>query len=53
MPPSALDILMRLTFPAPSARVKATERFETIYPTLKEVAFAGSLGSKAMKQVAQ
>ncbi|KAB2073503.1 hypothetical protein ES319_A07G087400v1 [Gossypium barbadense] len=43
VPPSALDILMRLTFPAPSAR--ATERFETIYPTLKEVAFAGSLGS--------
>ncbi|KAK5818217.1 hypothetical protein PVK06_023151 [Gossypium arboreum] len=32
VPPSALDILMRLTFPAPSARVK-------------EVAFAGSLGS--------
>ncbi|KAH1131015.1 hypothetical protein J1N35_002393 [Gossypium stocksii] len=53
VPPSALDILMRLTFPAPSARVKATERFEAIYPTLKEVALAGSPGSKAMKQVAQ
>ncbi|GMI85569.1 hypothetical protein like AT1G23170 [Hibiscus trionum] len=53
VPPSALDILMRITFPAPSARVKATERFEAIYPTLKEVALAGSPGSKAMKQVAQ
>ncbi|PPD71699.1 hypothetical protein GOBAR_DD31407 [Gossypium barbadense] len=53
VPLSALDILMRLTFPAPSARVKATERFEAIYPTLKEVALAGSPGSKAMKQVAQ
>ncbi|KAK8541716.1 hypothetical protein V6N12_014343 [Hibiscus sabdariffa] len=53
VPPSALDNLMRITFPAPSARVKATERFEAIYPTLKEVALAGSPGSKAMKQVAQ
>ncbi|XWS36893.1 hypothetical protein CRYUN_Cryun20dG0124600 [Craigia yunnanensis] len=53
VPPSALEILMRITFPAPSARIKATERFEAIYPTLKEVALAGSPGSKAMKQVAQ
>ncbi|XP_052489913.1 uncharacterized protein LOC105789271 [Gossypium raimondii] len=53
VPPSALDILMKLTFPAPSARVKATERFEAIYPTLKKVALVGSPGSKAMKQVAQ
>ncbi|KAK8611601.1 hypothetical protein V6N13_131648 [Hibiscus sabdariffa] len=53
VPPSALDNLMRITFPAPSARVKATERFEAIYPTLKEVALAGSPGSKAMKQLAQ
>ncbi|OMO55484.1 hypothetical protein CCACVL1_27227 [Corchorus capsularis] len=53
VPPSALDLLMRMTFPAPSARVKATERFEAIYPTLKEVALAVSPGSKAMKQVAQ
>ncbi|MBA0578563.1 hypothetical protein Gorai_020841 [Gossypium raimondii] len=51
VPPSALDILMKLTFPAPSAR--ATERFEAIYPTLKKVALVGSPGSKAMKQVAQ
>ena len=32
--------------------MQATERFEAIYPTLKEVALAGSAGSKAMKQVA-
>ncbi|XP_050372210.1 uncharacterized protein LOC126790115 [Argentina anserina] len=51
VPPSALEILMGVTFPAPSARVKATERFEAVYPTLKEVALAGSQGSKAMKQV--
>ncbi|CAK9152285.1 unnamed protein product, partial [Ilex paraguariensis] len=53
MPPLALDLLLRVTFPASSARVKATERFEAIYPTLKEVALAGSPGSKAMKQVSQ
>lgn len=51
VPPSALELLMRLTFP--SSRVKATERFEVVYPTLKEVALAGSSGSKAMKQVTQ
>uniref|UniRef100_A0A5B7AHQ4 Transmembrane protein 214-A n=1 Tax=Davidia involucrata TaxID=16924 RepID=A0A5B7AHQ4_DAVIN len=53
VPPSALDMLLRVTFPAPSARVKATERLEAIYPTLKEVALVGSPGSKAMKQVSQ
>lgn len=53
VPPSAFELLMRLTFPASSARVKATERFEAVYPVLKEVALAGSPGSKAMKQVTQ
>ncbi|KAK6134179.1 hypothetical protein DH2020_032069 [Rehmannia glutinosa] len=53
MPPTALDLLLHVTFPASSARVKATERFEAVYPVLKEVALAGSLGSKAMKQVSQ
>ncbi|XP_030521902.1 uncharacterized protein LOC115734994 [Rhodamnia argentea] len=52
IPPASLDQLMKVTFPAPSTRVKATERFEAIYPTLKEAALAGSHGSKAMKQVA-
>ncbi|KAL3644711.1 hypothetical protein CASFOL_009891 [Castilleja foliolosa] len=51
VPPVALDLLLHFTFPSSSARVKATERFEAIYPLLKEVALAGSLGSKAMKQV--
>ncbi|XWS22851.1 hypothetical protein CRYUN_Cryun29cG0071500 [Craigia yunnanensis] len=53
VPPSSFEILMRVTFPASSARVKATERFEAIYPILKEVALAGSHGSKAMRQVSQ
>ncbi|XP_044488659.1 uncharacterized protein LOC123213320 [Mangifera indica] len=53
VPPFALEILLRLTFPTSSARVKATERFEAIYPTLREVALAGATGSKAMKQVSQ
>uniref|UniRef100_A0A1D1YG24 Transmembrane protein 214-A n=1 Tax=Anthurium amnicola TaxID=1678845 RepID=A0A1D1YG24_9ARAE len=53
VPPSALEQLMLLTFPAPSARVKATERFEAIYPTLRELALAGSPGAKAMKPVSQ
>ncbi|KAF5948684.1 hypothetical protein HYC85_014641 [Camellia sinensis] len=44
---------MRVTFPASSARITATERFEAVYPALKEVALAGSTGSKAMKQVSQ
>ncbi|KAF8378608.1 hypothetical protein HHK36_029956 [Tetracentron sinense] len=53
VPPSALELLMQATFSASSARVKATERFEAIYPTLREVALTGSPGSKAMKQVSQ
>ncbi|KAL2509713.1 hypothetical protein Fot_33360 [Forsythia ovata] len=53
IPPASLDLLLHVTFPAPSARVKATERFESIYPTLKDVALAGARGSKAMKQVSQ
>ncbi|KAG2320950.1 hypothetical protein Bca4012_056031 [Brassica carinata] len=53
IPPPSFEILMRLTFPASSARVKATERFEAIYPLLKEVSLAGVPGSKAMKQVTQ
>ncbi|KAI3744378.1 hypothetical protein L1987_57457 [Smallanthus sonchifolius] len=53
LPPSALDLLLRTTFPSSSARFKATERFEAVYPTLKKVALVGSPGSKAMKQVYQ
>ncbi|KAK4278010.1 hypothetical protein QN277_015915 [Acacia crassicarpa] len=50
--PSGLDALLRITFPLPSARIKATERFQAVYPTLKEVALVGSPGSRAMKQLA-
>ncbi|CAL0329772.1 unnamed protein product [Lupinus luteus] len=53
IPPSSFEILVRVTYPQSSARVKATERFEAIYPTLKEVSLGGSSGSKAMKQVSQ
>ncbi|KAL1209804.1 hypothetical protein V5N11_026387 [Cardamine amara subsp. amara] len=53
IPPPSFEILLRLTFPAPSARVKATERFEAIYPVLKEVALAGRPGSRVMKEVTQ
>ncbi|KAG6468403.1 hypothetical protein ZIOFF_073088 [Zingiber officinale] len=41
VPPAVLDLLMRATFPASTARVKTTERFETFYPTLKELALTG------------
>ncbi|XP_047170335.1 uncharacterized protein LOC124838703 [Vigna umbellata] len=51
IPPSAFEILLWVTFPPSSTRVKATERFEAVYATLKEVALGGSTGSKAMKQV--
>ncbi|WVZ25636.1 hypothetical protein V8G54_004180 [Vigna mungo] len=51
IPPSAFEILLRVSFPPSSTRVKATERFEAVYATLKEVALGGSTGSKAMKQV--
>ncbi|KAM0933057.1 putative transmembrane protein [Dioscorea sansibarensis] len=52
-PPSALDLLMRSAFPAPSARVKATDRFTAVYPTLKQLALAGSPGTKTTKQASQ
>ncbi|CAJ1938613.1 unnamed protein product [Sphenostylis stenocarpa] len=37
IPPPAFEILLRVTFPPSSTRVKATERFEAIYAILKEV----------------
>ncbi|XP_042472190.1 uncharacterized protein LOC122054826 [Zingiber officinale] len=52
VPLAVLDLLMRATFPASTARVKATERFETFYPTLKELALTGS-GTKTTKQASQ
>ncbi|XP_072999518.1 uncharacterized protein [Typha latifolia] len=53
VPPASLDLLMRVTFPPPTARVKATERFEAVYPTLKELALAGSPATKTTKQASQ
>ncbi|XP_031499489.1 uncharacterized protein LOC116263835 [Nymphaea colorata] len=53
VPPSAFDLLIHATFPIPSARIKASERFQAVYPFLKELALAGSPGSRAVKQVAQ
>nr|CAD1838169.1 unnamed protein product [Ananas comosus var. bracteatus] len=53
MPPAALDLLMRVTFPPSAAKVKATERFEAVYPTLKELALAGSPATKTTKQASQ
>ncbi|URE34431.1 hypothetical protein MUK42_34893 [Musa troglodytarum] len=53
VPPNALDLLMRITLTAPAARVKATERFEVVYPTLRELALAGSPGTKTTRQAAQ
>uniref|UniRef100_A0A7N0TCX5 Transmembrane protein n=1 Tax=Kalanchoe fedtschenkoi TaxID=63787 RepID=A0A7N0TCX5_KALFE len=53
IPPASFEVLMRVTFPQSSARLKATERFEAVYPILKEVALAGVPGSKAIKQVSQ
>lgn len=53
VPPSALELLMRASFPAPSSRLKATERFEAVYPIAKELALSGSRGTRTMKQVSQ
>ncbi|EFH56038.1 hypothetical protein ARALYDRAFT_345677 [Arabidopsis lyrata subsp. lyrata] len=39
--------------PDSSARVKATARFEAIYPLLKELALAGTPGGEAMKKGAR
>ncbi|KAJ4818156.1 hypothetical protein LUZ62_030722 [Rhynchospora pubera] len=50
VPPSSFDLLMRATFPPPPSRVKATERYGTVYPILKEVALTGTPGSKTTKQ---
>ncbi|URE12485.1 hypothetical protein MUK42_28653 [Musa troglodytarum] len=46
---AVFDLLMRM-IPAPTALVKATERFRAVYPTLKELALAASPGTKTTKQ---
>ncbi|EFH58399.1 hypothetical protein ARALYDRAFT_346595 [Arabidopsis lyrata subsp. lyrata] len=53
IPPSSFEILVRLTFPPSSARVKVTKRFEKVYPLLKEVALALESGTEgnAVEQI--
>ncbi|KAL0801611.1 hypothetical protein Bca101_056787 [Brassica carinata] len=52
IPLPSFEILVRLTFPAPCARVKSTERVEAIYPLLKDVALSQDMaGSNAVKQM--
>ncbi|KAI3510446.1 hypothetical protein L1887_17445 [Cichorium endivia] len=50
VPTSALEFLMGATFPAPTSRVKAIERYVPVYPLLKEVAIAVAPASKANAQ---
>ncbi|KAG5392704.1 hypothetical protein IGI04_022667 [Brassica rapa subsp. trilocularis] len=51
IPPCSFEMLVRLTFPAPSARVESTQRFEAIYPLLKEVALAPDITANALKRI--
>ncbi|KAG2253990.1 hypothetical protein Bca52824_084126 [Brassica carinata] len=53
IPVSSFEILVRLTFPAPSARVKSTERVEAIYSLLKDVTLSPFMPgeSNALKQM--
>ncbi|XP_059642842.1 uncharacterized protein LOC132284730 [Cornus florida] len=52
VPPWALELLMRIAFPVYlKDKVKATQRFEAVYRTLKKIALACSPGSKEMKQI--
>ncbi|MCO5567525.1 hypothetical protein L7F22_021219 [Adiantum nelumboides] len=53
VPPSSLDALLHATFPSDASRTKATERFEKIYPLVKEVALYGPPKSKSTKAIAQ
>ncbi|KAI5075629.1 hypothetical protein GOP47_0009705 [Adiantum capillus-veneris] len=53
VPPPVLDSVMRVSFPSELARTKATERFQSIYPFIKDIALYGPHKSKATKLVAQ
>lgn len=53
VPPAVLESLMRVSFPSELSRTKATERFQAIYPFIKEIALYGPPKSKATKLVAQ
>ncbi|XP_056850209.1 uncharacterized protein LOC130494577 [Raphanus sativus] len=53
IPLTSFEILVRLAFPAPDARVESTARVEAIYPLLKDVALSPDMpgGSNAVKQM--
>jgi hypothetical protein len=53
VPAASLDSVMRAAFPAESARTKAADRFQAVYPIIKELALAGSHNSKTTRPVAQ
>ena len=50
IPPRSFEILVRLTFP-PRVEEATTERFQAIYPLLKEVALAPDTSADALKQI--
>ncbi|CAA7013401.1 unnamed protein product [Microthlaspi erraticum] len=53
-PITSFEMLLPLTFPASFERVNEdTERFQAVYPLLKEVALADAPGIEEMKQVTQ
>ncbi|KAI5056372.1 hypothetical protein GOP47_0028190 [Adiantum capillus-veneris] len=53
VPPASLDALLHAAFPSDASRTKATERFEKIYPLVKELALYGPSKSKSTRAVAQ
>ncbi|KAG0584247.1 hypothetical protein KC19_3G196100 [Ceratodon purpureus] len=53
VPAASLDSVMRASFPAESARTKAADRFQAVYPLIKELALAGIQNSKTTRPVAQ
>jgi hypothetical protein len=53
VPAASLDSVMRAAFPAESARTKAADRFQAVYPLIRELALAGSQNSKTTRPVAQ
>ncbi|XP_024381023.1 uncharacterized protein [Physcomitrium patens] len=53
VPAASLDSVMRASFPTESARTKAADRFQAVYPIVKELALAGLQNSKTTRPVAQ
>ncbi|RWW85517.1 hypothetical protein BHE74_00005790 [Ensete ventricosum] len=51
--PQSRDLVLQLVERLALFLEQATERFEAIYPTLKELALAGSPGTKTTKQASQ